>query len=85
MMKFPYFFLVLMVFFASGFCQVPTGTTQRSTSDTLIKKNVPRADKYKSGSTKWPKRDSLKSIGARKDTSKHKVAKGQKTNIKQEL
>ncbi|MDQ0966716.1 hypothetical protein QFZ20_002119 [Flavobacterium sp. W4I14] len=85
MTKFPYFFLVLIAFCASGFCQVPTGTIQRSTSDTLIKKTVPATGKYKSGSTKWPKRDSLKSIRARKDASKRKAAKGQKTNIKQEL
>jgi len=68
MAKFICFFIVLIGFYASGFCQVPTGTRQRSTNDTLIKKTVPAGDKYNKKATKWPKRDSLKNIHAKKDT-----------------
>jgi hypothetical protein len=85
MTKFPCFFLVLMAFCASGFCQVPIGTRQRSTDDTLIKKTVPAAGKYSARSSKWPKRDSLKSIRTKKDTSGRRQAKRQKTKIKQEF
>ncbi|MDQ0641193.1 hypothetical protein QF042_004758 [Pedobacter sp. W3I1] len=85
MIKFPYFFLVLMAFCASGFCQVPTGTRQRSTDDTLIKKTVPGANKYNARSSKWPKHDSLKSVGAKKDTSGRGPVKHPKTKIKQNL
>ena len=43
-----------------AFGQVPTGTNQRTTNDTLLQKSVPKANKYSKKANKWPKPDSLK-------------------------
>ena len=80
MAKFICFFIVLIGFCASGFCQVPTGTRQRSTNDTLIKKTVPAGDKYNKKATKWPKRDSLKNNSCKKGY--HKADSSQTKEIK---
>ena len=62
--------------------QVPTGTRQRSTNDTLIKKPVPKAGKYNPKATKWPKRDSLKAIDKRQDSLKRKWSKKDSIKIR---
>lgn len=58
--------------------QVPTGTRQRSSNDTLLKKSVPAPTKYNPKATKWPKPDSLKAIPVKKDSTKAKPLKKQK-------
>lgn len=82
-MKCLFVFLFALTFSTLAFCQVPTGTRQRSTDDTLIKKPVPKKDKYSPKSNKWPKQDSLKNIPSKKDSAKRKPLKKNQTKTKQ--
>jgi hypothetical protein len=83
MTRFICFFVILIGFCAYGFCQVPTGTGQRDTKDTLIRKPVPGKGKYNSRSTKWPKRDSLKTFPAKRESGGHILCKYKKNKGKQ--
>lgn len=58
--------------------QVPTGTRQGKSSDTLLRRTVPKADKYDPKATKWPKKDSLKRIETRRDSMKSRPIKRKK-------
>ena len=80
-MRCMFVFLFAITFSTFAFCQVPTGTRQRSTDDTLIKKPVPKPGKYNSKSNKWPKQDSLKNTPSKKDSTKRKPPKKNQTKI----
>ncbi|KQR70401.1 hypothetical protein [Pedobacter sp. Leaf176] len=80
-MKLLFCFLFAIVFSTFAFSQVPTGTRQRSTDDTLIKKPVPKPVKYNPKSNKWPKQDSLKNKPSKNDSAKRKPP--EKTRLKQ--
>lgn len=73
-------FACLIVISFAAAAQVPTGTRQGKSSDTLLKKAVPKADKYDPKATKWPKKDSLKKIETRKDSIKSRPIKRKKVN-----
>jgi len=71
-------FAGLTLFSLAGLAQVPTGTRQGKSSDTLLKRTVPKANKYDPKATKWPKKDSLKTIEKRKDSIKRKPSNKKK-------